>query len=447
MRTPFRFGAVTMTDLSVLYLRVLLQFEDKREEEGYSASVLSPMWFDKDGTKSYEERERRLLCSVGLAARNYLDAELGDAFTLHREIQPEVRRRCAELGIPALTSSFGVALLDGAVVDGLCRWYETSLHDAIANDLLGFGAAPWLPAAPRVLMHLRHTVGLLDPLTEGDVTRPLDDCLPETLEEVVREYGCSWFKIKISDDIEGNLERLRCITAVLDRFATTSWRVVLDGNESFPEMRAFVEFFSALRAAPKLGSFWRRLAWFEQPVERDAALEDSVAEPLRRLAALKPVILDESDGTDEVVERALELGYGGVSAKNCKGLFRTLHSQRVLAASDGPAILAAEDLTSPGGLALHQDTAIAATLGVAHAERNGHHYVRGLAHLTPGERESALREYPELYEQRADGLVRLRIQDGLIRTAYVARTGYGGEFEIDFRALEPLSLPVDPRVQ
>lgn len=441
MRMPFRFGPVTMTEMAVLYLRLRLEVDGAREVEGTSASVLSPMWFDKDPTRGYEEKERRLLTSVGLAVRRYEEAGPDTAHALHCEIQPEVRRRCAELGIGPLGSSYGVALLDGAVVDGLCRLHGASLHDALAGDLLGFGPVPWLPAEPLSGLHLRHTVGLVDPLVEDEVEERLDDGLPQTLEEVVREYGCSWFKIKISADVGASLERLRRIDEVLDRVAAPHWRAVLDGNEQFVDLSAFAELHRAMRADPRLRSFWSRLAWFEQPVERDASLDDSVAGGLRRLGPEKPVILDESDGADEVVERALELGYGGVSAKNCKGVFRTLHSRAVLAASAGPAILAAEDLTSPGGLALQQDTAVVATLGIEHAERNGHHYVRGLDHLTAEEQESALRAFPELYERRADGLARLRIEGGLIRTAGVARRGYGGPSCVDFEALEPAALP------
>jgi hypothetical protein len=41
--------------------------------------------------------------------------------------------------------------------------------------------------------------------------------------------------------------------------------------------------------------------------------------------------------------------------------------------------LSGEDLTTQAGLALQQDLALAATLGITHIERNGHHYVDGFA--------------------------------------------------------------------
>jgi hypothetical protein len=229
--------------------------------------------------------------------------------------------------------------------------------------------------------------------------------------------------------------------------ASPDFRIVLDGNESYPDMAMFLEFFDAYRTDAALSDLYQRTLWFEQPVARDASLTESVVEDLRAVSVHRPVILDESDGTDDTVERALALGYGGVSAKNCKGIFRTLHSFRVLQEwrqrTGQSSILAAEDLTHPGMRALQQDTAVIASLGIEHAERNGHHYVRGLSFLTQREQELALREFPQLYERTSEGLLRLAIRDGSIDASDICAKAYGTPPEFDFDELEPLPLP-DP---
>ena len=446
-RMPFRFGSVTMTELSVVYLRVRFSTADGREAEGVSSSVLSPMWFDKSPSLDYQAKRSRLLIGVSLAAEAYLEAGCASAYDLHCAAQPEVTRSCALRGIPALPSSFGAALLDSAVVDGLCRLMGLTLHQGLEHDLLGFGVVPGLPAQPRSQVYVRHTVGLADPLVASDVDTPLADGLPETLEEVVDAYGVRYFKVKVSADTGQNLQRLRKIQGVLSDRADPSCRVVFDGNESYADMAAFAEFFEAFRGDAQLADLYRRTLWFEQPVERDASLDDAVAQDLHAVSAHRPVILDESDGTDDAVERGLELGYGGVSAKNCKGIFRTLHSFRVLQEwkqrSGHPGILAAEDLTHPGLRALQQDTAVIAALGIEHAERNGHHYVRGLNFLTPREQEVALCEFPRLYERTPEGLLRLAIRDGAIETGDLCAKAYGSPPEFDFGDLSPLVLP-DP---
>ena len=158
------------------------------------------------------------------------------------------------------------------------------------------------------------------------------------------------------------------------------------------------------------------------------------------MRGMPPVILDESDGTDETVTRALELGYGGVSAKNCKGVFRTLHSRSVIEESGAPAVLSAEDLTNPPVLPLHQDTAVVTALGCTHAERNAHHYVRGAEFLTADEQERLLHDFPGAYERTDGGLVRLRIVKGVLAAGEIARRGYGDRETVDFDALEALPL-------
>ena len=439
---PFRFGAVTMTEMAVVYVRVHIETSDGTSAQGVGASVLSPMWFDKDASRSFSERERTLFDSMRMASDAYRDADPAPAYALHELIQPAVRRACADRSISSLASSFGVALMDSAIVDAICAFRETGFHSALNQDLFGFGPVKGLPTTPASSLFIRHTVGLVDPLVASDLDDPLADGLPETLEDVIREYGVTYFKIKISGDVEANVDRLCRIAEVLGRLVPRGYRAVLDGNEQFADMAAFEPFVAAIADEPRLAEFFANLLWIEQPVERDAALAPSAGVVLQRVAEHKPVILDESDGTDEVTELALRLGYAGVSAKNCKGVFRTLHSHRVLANLEAPGILAAEDLTNPGILPLHQDTAVVTALGIQHAERNAHHYVRGIAFLPEAEQERALREFPSVYERTSGGLVRLRIHDGKIDTKEIAARGYGtGSRTLDFDALEPLDLP------
>ena len=41
--------------------------------------------------------------------------------------------------------------------------------------------------------------------------------------------------------------------------------------------------------------------------------------------------------------------------------------------------MSAEDLTTQAGLSVQQDLALVNLLGIRHVERNGHHYVNGMA--------------------------------------------------------------------
>ena len=84
--------------------------------------------------------------------------------------------------------------------------------------------------------------------------------------------------------------------------------------------------------------------------------------------------------------RALEVGYVGTSHKNCKGVFKGVANACLLSMlnrrqEEAGYLLTAEDLSNVGPVALLQDLAVVSQLGPGHAERNGHHYFRGLAAL------------------------------------------------------------------
>ena len=67
-----------------------------------------------------------------------------------------------------------------------------------------------------------------------------------------------------------------------------------------------------------------------------------------------------------------------MSVKNCKGVFRALLSRGLCELADDGSFQSAEDLTNLPVLALQQDLATIAALGLPHVERNGHHYFKGL---------------------------------------------------------------------
>lgn len=448
-RMPFRFGRSTMTQMPILHLRLKVESDTGRTVVGVSASGIPPLWFDKGAGKTHADNINDLSLSLRLALDEYMKLDQAPVWYLHHVAEPVVRRIAAGKGLNELTAGFGVALVDSALIDAACRHTGATFHAALKGNLLGYGAdfAGMLPAAPLDRIALRHTVGLADPITAGDITEPVGDGLPESLEDVVREYRAGYFKIKISGDAAGSRERLRRIAGVLDARAG-DYKATLDGNEQFHDMGEFADFMREAASDPALQSFWKRTLWIEQPVGRGHSLVDSVAGPLKEISAFKPVIIDESDGGDDAFERALALGYRGISAKNCKGVFRTLHSfkriQEISAAGRPAPILSSEDLTNAPIVPLHQDLCVAAALGITHSERNGHHYIIGFDFLSAREREDALREFPSLYKTRATGNPVLRVDDGFISVRELNQNGFGTMSEPDWNSLEPVRLPEIP---
>src|SRR5207245_2375971 len=63
-----------------------------------------------------------------------------------------------------------------------------------------------------------------------------------------------------------------------------------------------------------------------------------------------------------------------------------------------------EDLTCQAGLALQQDLALGAFIGITHAERNGHHYVDGFGDTPASEAQAFAAAHPDLYADAGQGI-------------------------------------------
>jgi hypothetical protein len=96
--------------------------------------------------------------------------------------------------------------------------------------------------------------------------------------------------------------------------------------------------------------------------------------------------------------------------------------------------MSGEDLTVQAGLALQQDLALVALLGLTHVERNGHHYVNGMAGLPDAEQAAFLRSHDDLYE-RSHGAVRVRIAGGNLEIASLACAGFATAAHPDWSSM------------
>jgi len=430
-RMPFRYGKAEVTGQPYAHLRV----RTDPAATGVSAAALPPLWFDKRPGLTHEDTVRDLIRSVAIAAEVYQGMSASTPFELHRACEIEARRRAVGERMNDLTAGFGVALLDAAIIDAACRGARRTFHQGLKEDLFGVGAdfATLVPDRPLPRIAVRHTVGLSDPIYGSEVLTPVRDGLPETLAEVVQVYRPHWYKIKLSGDADATLDRLRKIALVLDRDAG-EYEVTLDGNEQFQAMAEVADLVRKIEGRPWLRNLWERTAWIEQPVTREESLVAGVTAAIKKI--WKPVIIDESDGTDEAVDRALALGYQGISAKNCKGVYRTLHSYRRTVKTG--AILSSEDLMNIPVVPLHQDLCVAAALHLTHSERNGHHYIRAFEYFSPKEKEAAIREFPELYTSKRPTV---QIYNGAIDVSGINEFGFGVCSEPDWEFLEKLSLP------
>ena len=277
---------------------------------------------------------------------------------------------------------------------------------ALHEELRGVSVSQAVPEQPAEFAAVRHTVGMADPIRSNEipVEEHLDDGLPQALEEYI-EQGIRYLKVKLGGVLDSDLERLRQITGVLagDR----KFFVSLDGNEQYEHPDELLELLQEMRADHRLRGLYEAVIYIEQPIDRSRALEKDLAGGIRTLARLKPVVIDESDDALDSFSRAVEIGYTGVSAKNCKGLVKAIANRALaLKFSDDTGaryFMTAEDLMNLPVVPLQQDLAQVAALGIDHVERNGHHYVRGLDHLSEGERIGCEQVHAGLYCREGGG--------------------------------------------
>jgi hypothetical protein len=433
LRMPFRFGVVTLTAAPQAFVRARIRVDSGEargcEAEGVAAELLAPKWFDKNAALSNEDNFKQLRTALRIARELYLGGGAATAFGhFARHYRAQIEAGAAR-GLNSLVANYGPALIDRALLDALCRALALPfaevvrsnriglVHGELTPDLAGFDLEGFLSSLrPASVIAARHTVGLVDPIVAADLSERVGDGLPETLDDVVATYGQHWFKLKVAGDIDADVARLVRIAAVLDRIEG-GYQATLDGNEQYDSVDGAVALWQRMAAMPALAKLCASVVFIEQPIRRQAALSEDVAP----LARFKPVIVDESDDTLDAYPRARALGYGGVSSKTCKGLYKSIIN--AARCRQGGGVLSAEDLTIQAGVGLQQDLALVSLLGITHVERNGHHYVNGMAGLPVAEQQAFLGAHPDLYEH-SHGAVRVRIRDGQLAIGSLAGAGF-----------------------
>jgi len=452
LRLPFRFGVITVTEGRQAVLRARIALEDGREGWGVAAESLAAKWFDKDPSRSDAENQDQLRRALEIAEGLYLGAPLRTAFGHFADSYAAQLDAGAAEKLNPLVAGFGPALLDRAVLDALCRIEGISVYEAMQRNRVGLASHPIVPDLEHVdfdrlcgslvaddAIDLRHTVGLVDPITAAEVKNgeKVEDGLPQTLEQAITAYHPRYFKLKVSGKLDADIDRLTGIARVLDR-GGAEYTATLDGNEQFHDPAEVLAFWQALQARPALERLCAGVYFIEQPIARAEALARDISE----LGSEIPVIIDESDGTLDAFPRAVALGYEGVSSKACKGLYKSIlnltRCRLLNALENRPRYhMTGEDLTTLAGISVQQDLALAALLGITHIERNGHHYIDGFAGRPVAEARQFMAAHPGLYHE-SHGRVRLHIEDGGLDLSSLDCVGFAAGALPDFKAMEAM---------
>ena len=443
-RFPFKYGIAAMTELPHVFVVVEGSLGGV-SWRGLASEGLPPKWFSKNPDTRFEEDLPEMLECIEHAAGLVKETTSESVFAAWRALYDAQAQWAKERAVPPLLAHLGTALIERALIDGFCRGAGVSFAEAVRTNALGVdlgslhgelaGTAPvdWLPS-PGGSLIARHTVGLGDPLRTEDlpVDERIEDGLPHALRDAVQSYGLTHFKIKVCGNLEADVPRLREVAAVLSE-TSPGFRYTLDGNEQYRDIATFREHWEAYRSAPGLEVLFEagRLLFVEQPLHRDVALAGSVGGELAAWADAPPMIIDESDGELDCMRRAIALGYQGTSHKNCKGVIKGLANRCLIEwyrqenPEGGPWLMSGEDLANVGPVALLNDLAAMAVLGIEDVERNGHHYFAGLS-MFPEELQALVCErHGDLYAETPEGFASLRIEGGVLATGSLAAAPFG----------------------
>lgn len=449
LRMPFRFGVVTLRQCFQAFVRVRIEFANGAYAWGTSAEMVVPKWFDKNTALSDQDNFEQERDVLRIARESYLgDSTPASAFSHFARHHDANLAFCDKRGYNPLLASYGPALIDRALIDALCKHEQKSFYQVMQSNLAGiseehsqFQDIDWehflSQCKPAQSIHARHTVGLVDAITTSDVIEVVNDGLPETLEQVVAHYGHRYYKLKVSGQIDKDIDRLTAIARVLERIPN-GYQASLDGNEQYQSAQELEVLLGKMRETPALKQMMQSILFIEQPIARHHALDVD----LKKRPLGLPVIIDESDGTLDAFVLAKEKGYAGISSKTCKGVYKSILnasrcSQWNQEQKQMQYFMSAEDLTVQAGISVQQDLALVNLIGVKHVERNGHHYVNGLASRPKIEQSQFLKEHADLYEN-THGAVRLHIQNGQMQIGSLACVGFASAVEPDFSAMYAL---------
>ena len=436
---PFRFGAVVVEAASQVFVRIEIEIEGGQGSVGASAELIVPKWFDKRAHLSPEETVDELRRSLAVARELYLaDPGYDTAFDHHASRVAAQIEACAREDIPPLAAMFGPAETDKAILDALLRGAGTNFFDGMAANIAGIDArlSPDLvddditrylgQSRRRARVAIRHTVGL-DDVVEG----------AGGVADAQENSGARYFKLKLAGNPGDDAARLVRIGRELATLPY-AYSVTLDANEQYADPGDLRELVGRLSRDAALAPIASRLLYIEQPMPRDITR----ATTLDGLATCD-FIIDEADDSYNAFVAARALGYRGISSKSCKGIYKSIINATRAAkwsAEGEEFFVTGEDLTCQAGLAVQQDLALGALIGMTHAERNGHHYVDGFGDTPPDEANAFLAAHPDLYA-RAGAQVRLAIHDGDLLTGSLSAPGFASGVHPLWPTMQDLRQP------
>ena len=430
-RAPYQFGGRTVDRVTILNVNCRVRThggsDGGRDSWGFGSMTLGNAWAFPAVAHDASLGAMRALADA-LQPITAACVERGHPVDLFRALEPEYLKAAANVSsslrlptpIPKLCTLVVASAFDAAVHDAYGKAFGVSVYETYGSSYmsrdLSHDLGPqfkgeyldrYVPAAPRAVTPVFHSVGASDPLEAVDVRTRVDDDLPNTLEEWIARDGVTRFKIKLnggnlSADVERIVRTDRVVNRALPAARARECKYLLDFNEGCPNVAYLLECLEKVRAATPTG--FDRILYIEQPTARD--LESNRGNVMHAAAKLHPIVIDESLTDLHSLLLARDMGYTGVALKACKG--QTHAMLMAAAAQKFGMFLCVQDLTCPGASLIHSAGIAARVPGNAGIEANARQFVPSAS---------------AAWEARFPGLFTIR--DGVMRTGQLTGPGLG----------------------
>jgi len=428
-RVPIKFGGNVV--LAATLLNVELRVRDRAGKEviGRGSMAMGNIWSWPSTIYSYDETLEVMKVLAGKIEQiieNF--GEYGHPVEIFTSLEDEFLAAAKETEremnlkeeIPKLCVLVTASPFDAAVHDGYGKLHDLNVYNAYGKEFMNYDLSRYLTdefkgeyldkytlREPKERMPLYHLIGALDPLSDSDVEKRLNDGYPETLSEWINADGLTHLKIKLNgNDLDWDVARVLSIDSVCRetqaRRGVDRWYYSTDFNEKCPNVEYLIDFLNRVKEGSQ-GAF-ERIQYIEQPTSR--YLKEHMENKMHAAAKIKPVVIDEALVDFEHLQLAMELGYSGVALKTCKGQSQAL--LMAAAALKYDLFLCVQDLTLVGASFLHSAGLCARVPKVAAIEGNGRQYC-------PIANKDWEDEWPTIF----------KVDDGTLGTACLTRTGLG----------------------
>ncbi len=428
-RTPIKFGGHVVDRAMILNVNCSVRTGDGRTGKGFGSMPLGNIWSFPSNVMSYDTTlgaMQELAKQIAKVTRDY--QEFGHPIDINWALDPVYRKSAAEVSgrlhlaepIPPLCSLVTASAFDAAIHDAFGKVHRLNCYHTYGPEFMKYDLAHYLgpeykgeypnryvTQEPKARMPLYHLVSAIDPIEDADVTRRINDGLPETLPEWIRYNGLTHFKIKLNGDnrnwdVERVLHVDRVVTQTQKQRAVNDWVYSLDFNEKCPNVEYLLDFLREVKQKTPGG--YERIQYVEQPTARD--LKAHPENVMREAAKLRPVVIDESLTDVEALLLSRKQGYTGAALKACKGQSHMMVIASL--AEKEKMFLCVQDLTCPGASLIQSASLAAHVPGVAAIEANARQFM-------PAANEAWISRFPGIF----------RITDGTMDTSELTGLGLG----------------------